>query len=170
LADNSVSLPGSPVHCAKSIVSPGPATTHVDDTTACGGSMNQDIDIPSDMVFSIMPGLEKLVLENLLSMEQAQKIIQTQKVPIELGHYFGLYAHTAPAQPNYQILHHSQSVSPINYMGKYSGAVPPTGGGGGSPFVPNLSHFGGLASNNLVNCFAVASAAAVVASSVPGNV
>jgi hypothetical protein len=175
LADNSVSLPGSPIRCNKSILG---------NVSADDGQLNQDIDIPPDMMLSIMPGLEKLVLDNRLAMEEAQKIIQTQKVPLDVGQYLGLFAHTTSGylldsphqhqqkqqQQDYQqqMLHHSQSVSPINYLGKYASSGTATATTNTS-FLPNLSHFGGMTGNNLVNCFAVASAAASAASSVSGK-
>lgn len=43
---------------------------------------------------SLVPGLEKLVTENIIAVDLANQIILTKTLPVELAHYFGLLAHS----------------------------------------------------------------------------
>jgi serine/threonine-protein kinase SIK3 len=77
----------------------------VDDKSA------SEIDIPPDLMHQIIPGLERLVLENRLHVDAAQAIITTHKVPLEIGHHLGLMAHTSTIQQQQNFSH---SASPLN--------------------------------------------------------
>lgn len=106
-----------------------------------------EIDVPPDLIMSILPGLERLVLENRLHVDDAQNIIQTHKVPLEIGQHLGLIAHSGNNIQDMMQLQGlqglSQSASPLtmNY-----GATAPT------PSINNMHHFTGINSTNL-NCF-----------------
>jgi hypothetical protein len=90
LADNSVSLPGSPLHCKP-----------FDD------KLNQDVLIPTDMMVSLIPSIEKLVHENQLNVDLAKTILSTRILPYTVRQL--LY------QKGINIsLQHSQSVSPLS--------------------------------------------------------
>ncbi|XP_001663093.2 serine/threonine-protein kinase SIK3 homolog [Aedes aegypti] len=130
LADNSVSLPGSPMHCKP-----------FDDRS------QQDITLPQDMILSLAPGLEKLVLEKRIQIETAKSIMNTRTVPFEVRQQLGLFAPAVTPDIGYtlqQQLQHSQSVSPLtarpgtlqhNFAGSsigsanygYFGGLPPPG-------------------------------------------
>ncbi|XP_065077211.1 serine/threonine-protein kinase SIK1 isoform X2 [Ochlerotatus camptorhynchus] len=127
LADNSVSLPGSPMHCKP-----------FDDRS------QQDITLPQDVILSLAPGLEKLVLEKRIQIETAKSIISTRTVPFEVRQQLGLLAHTVNPDLGYalqQQLQHSQSVSPLTAR---PGTLQPTNFAGSSIGSANYSYFGGL--------------------------
>uniref|UniRef100_A0A182NJ75 Non-specific serine/threonine protein kinase n=1 Tax=Anopheles dirus TaxID=7168 RepID=A0A182NJ75_9DIPT len=139
LADNSVSLPGSPMHC-KAFV------TTVDDRTAA----YPDITVPHDVLLSLVPGLEKLVQENRLQIEAANSILNTRTMPYEVGHQLGLVrggggAITGAAGGvgmldvgmNLLQLQHSQSVSPLNSTLRHGGGS----GAGGYPVAARPTGF-----------------------------
>lgn len=71
-----------------------------------------EIDIPPDIMMQIIPGLERLVLENRLHVNAAQAIISTNKVPLDIGHHLGLVAHHSSSIQQQQAF--SQSASPLN--------------------------------------------------------
>lgn len=71
-----------------------------------------EIDVPPDMMMQIIPGLERLVLENRLHVDAAQVIISTNKVPLEIGQHLGLIAHHLNTMQQQQAF--SQSASPLN--------------------------------------------------------
>ncbi|XP_059615059.1 uncharacterized protein LOC132260760 [Phlebotomus argentipes] len=118
LIDNSVSLPGSPIHYRLN-----------EDQGV------HDIDIPADKMIMLMSGLERLLNECRISVETANSIVTTRRVPIELAQHLGLMAHSgnngldvsSPAS-------HSQSVSPI------PGSFAKTSG-----FSSPLAHYSGSA-------------------------
>jgi hypothetical protein len=74
--------------------------------------MASEIDIPPDIMVQIIPGLERLVLENKLHVDAAQVIISTNKVPLEIGQHLGLIAHHSSTIQQQQTF--SQSASPLN--------------------------------------------------------
>ena len=71
-----------------------------------------EIDVPPDVMIQIIPGLERLVLENRLHVDAAQAIISSNKVPLEIGQHLGLVAHHSSTIQQQQAF--SQSASPIN--------------------------------------------------------
>uniref|UniRef100_A0A182MLI5 Non-specific serine/threonine protein kinase n=1 Tax=Anopheles culicifacies TaxID=139723 RepID=A0A182MLI5_9DIPT len=129
LADNSVSLPGSPMHCK---------TFMGDDRVAY-----PDITVPHDVLLSLVPGLEKLVQENRLQIDTANSILNTRTMPYEVGHQLGLVRGGAGAGGtgvggagitgmmggtldvgmNLLQLQHSQSVSPLNATLRHGGGT-----------------------------------------------
>ncbi|XP_053684755.1 uncharacterized protein LOC128734531 [Sabethes cyaneus] len=128
LADNSVSLPGSPMHCKP-----------FDDRS------QQDIQLPQDMVLSLIPGLEKLVLEKRIQIETAKNIISTRTLPYEVRQQLGLFAHSVAPDLGYtlqqQQLQHSQSVSPLTAR---PATLQPNNLAGSSIVTPNYGYYGGL--------------------------
>nr|XP_019554258.2 uncharacterized protein LOC109423725 isoform X2 [Aedes albopictus] len=126
LADNSVSLPGSPMHCKL-----------FEDRS------QQDIILPHDMILSLTPGLEKLVLEKRIQIETAKSIMNTRTVPFEVRQQLGLFAHDLTPDLGYtlqQQLQHSQSVSPLTPR---PGTLQPNFAGS-SIGSANYGYFGGL--------------------------
>ncbi|XP_062544540.1 serine/threonine-protein kinase SIK3 homolog isoform X2 [Armigeres subalbatus] len=126
LADNSVSLPGSPMHCKP-----------FEDRS------QQDITLPQDMILSLAPGLEKLVLEKRIQIETAKCIMNTRTVPFEVRQQLGLFAHAVTPDLGYtlqQQLQHSQSVSPLTAR---QGTLQPNFAGS-SIGSANYGYFGGL--------------------------
>ena len=103
-----------------------------------------EIDVPPDLIMSILPGLERLVLENRLHVDDAQNIIQTHKVPLEIGQHLGLIAHSGNNIQDMIQLQGlqglSQSASPLTM--NYGTAAPPVSGN-------NMYHFTGIQSSNL---------------------
>lgn len=106
-----------------------------------------EIDVPPDLIMSILPGLERLVLENRLHVDDAQNIIHTHKVPLEIGQHLGLVAHSGNNIQDMMQLQGlqglSQSASPLTM--NYGATAPP-------PSINNMHHFTGINSTNL-NCF-----------------
>lgn len=77
--------------------------------------MMHEIEIPPDMMLSITPGLERLVQENLITIETAQTVLQTRMVPLEIGQLLGLVAHSGINKDNLMMQsQHSQSASPLS--------------------------------------------------------
>ncbi|XP_039441126.1 uncharacterized protein LOC120421895 isoform X2 [Culex pipiens pallens] len=127
LADNSVSLPGSPMHCKP-----------FEDRS------QQDITLPQDMMLSLLPGLEKLVLEKRIQIETANNIISTRTVPYEVRQQLGLFAHAVMPDLGYalqQQLQHSQSVSPLTAR---PGTLHPNNIAGNSIGASSFGYYGGL--------------------------
>lgn len=56
----------------------------------------RDVDIPIETMATLVPGLEKLVAEGMITVEHANQIILTKTLPVELAHYFGLLPQNAP--------------------------------------------------------------------------
>lgn len=73
-----------------------------------------EIDVPPDIMIQIIPGLERLVLENRLHVDTAQAIITSNKVPLEVGEQLGLVAHHSSSIQHQQMF--SQSASPLNVV------------------------------------------------------
>ncbi|XP_049540937.1 uncharacterized protein LOC125954571 isoform X3 [Anopheles darlingi] len=128
LADNSVSLPGSPMHCKVPMF----GEVAID--------RPPDLTVPHDVLLSLMPALEKLVLENRLPIETANGIVNTRTMPYEVGHQLGIVraggvvtsvtgGHVFDMGLNVLQLQHSQSVSPLNSVLRQTAA---TGGGAGA--------------------------------------
>lgn len=99
------------------------------------------------MMATLMSGLEKLVAEGMITMEHAHQIVQTKMMPVELAHYFGLVAHTAPNgystafSRNYSNSTGSGFNSP-NHLGHLSGSASPnpySGTSSPNPYVNTLS-------------------------------
>lgn len=120
-----------------------------------------DIEIPADLMVTLIPGLERLVTENRISMDTANQIILSRKVPLELARHLGFLAHSGSNQfdlfASYQQhQQQSQSVSPIiGFVGnKFCG-----GSGIGGSNTPNLGgHLSGTASPNFAGHFSGSSA------------
>lgn len=74
--------------------------------------VSNEIDVPPDIMMQIIPGLERLVLENKLHIDTAQAIITSNRVPLDVGHHLGLVAHTSSGIQQQQAF--SQSASPLN--------------------------------------------------------
>lgn len=90
----------------------------------------QEIEIPSDKMFSLMPGLERLMAESRITMDMANAIISSRRVPLELAKYLGLLAHSGPSTLDF-----SPSVAPclspltVNFGGPLSNGYRSTPGG-----------------------------------------
>lgn len=112
------------------------------------------------MIMSIVPGLERLVIENRIAIEMANNILATRLVPLELGNHLGLLAHSGINLSTQQ----SRSISPLptnynkfasfsgtsvsgynspNYGGHYSGTI--------SPNITNHHYNGNSGSNTPYN-------------------
>lgn len=74
--------------------------------------MSNEIDVPPDIMVQIIPGLERLVLENRLNVDTAHAIIASNRVPFEIGQHLGLVAHHSSTIQQQQAF--SQSASPLN--------------------------------------------------------
>ncbi|KAL9921513.1 salt-inducible kinase 3 isoform 2-T12 [Glossina fuscipes fuscipes] len=93
LLENSISLPGSPLHGKPSI------TCHnmLRRSGVCGVSTaqsivaaKQDVELTADALKNLMPTLDQLVKEQRLSVERANKIIADRLMPLVLANYLGL--------------------------------------------------------------------------------
>lgn len=74
-----------------------------------------EIDVPPDIMIQIIPGLERLILENRLHVDAAQAIISSNRVPLEIGQHLGLVAHHSSAIQQ-QAFSHSASPLNVNYQ------------------------------------------------------
>lgn len=97
-------MTGSPSHCKTTI-----------DDREC-----HEIEIPTDVMSSLVPGLERLVAENRITMDAANQIVLTCKVPIELAQHLGLLAHSGGHGMDVYSTHphlqsHSVSPTPLGY-------------------------------------------------------
>ncbi|XP_034139448.1 uncharacterized protein LOC117590502 isoform X3 [Drosophila guanche] len=81
LLENSISLPGSPIHGK-----PGMGLQ-------LALRRGHDIAIPPDAIKGLLPALDRLVKEQRVSYEVANKIISTHVVPLDLAPLLGLSAH-----------------------------------------------------------------------------
>lgn len=127
-----VFVSGSPIHCCKSS----------DDNDA------SNIVIPPDMIMSIVPGLERLVIENRIAIEMANNILTTRLVPLELGNHLGLLAHSGINLSSTQQQSRSISPLPTNYnkFASFSGSTSVSGYNS-----PNYGHYSGTISPNITN-------------------
>lgn len=98
--------------------------------------VSSEIDVPPDIMMQIIPGLERLVLENRLHVDAAQAIISSNKVPLDIGQHLGLVAHHSSSIQQQQTF--SQSASPLNIT------YPPD-------HLSNIHHFHGINFNYAVN-------------------
>ncbi|XP_058838546.1 uncharacterized protein LOC131694126 isoform X2 [Topomyia yanbarensis] len=127
LADNSVSLPGSPMHCKP-----------FEDRS------QQDITLPQDIMMSLIPGLEKLVFEKRIQIDTAKNIITTRTLPYEVRQQLGLFVHSLTPDLGYalqQQLQHSQSVSPLTSRPV---TLQPNNVTGSNITAPNYGYYGGM--------------------------
>lgn len=74
--------------------------------------IESELDVPPEIMVQIIPMLERLVLENRLSVEVAQVIISSNRVPLDVGQHLGLIAHHSSTIQQQQAF--SQSASPLN--------------------------------------------------------
>ncbi|XP_016991484.1 uncharacterized protein LOC108053371 isoform X3 [Drosophila rhopaloa] len=118
LLENSISLPGSPIHGK-----PGMGLQ-------LALRRGHDIEVPPEAIKTLMPALDRLVKEQRVSFEIANKIISTHVVPMDLAPLLGLAAHASSAATvsgghldQSHLLHHQQqqqqhllsfSVSPLS--------------------------------------------------------
>lgn len=114
---------------------------------------NQEIEIPSDKMFSLMPGLERLITESRITMDLANTIIATRRVPLELAQFLGLLAHTGPNS----LMDTAQCLSPLTFSpGKFMaspGQTPGNSSGFSSPINGQLyQNFGYLSGSSLASC------------------
>ncbi|XP_070501371.1 uncharacterized protein Sik3 isoform X2 [Chironomus tepperi] len=114
--ENSVSLPGSPMH-----------------TKLFVEKVDNEIDVPPDMMSTIIPGLERLVFENRLHVDLAQIIISTRKVPLEVAQHLGIVAHSSTIIQQQQ--NFSQSASPLNNINYQAPTM---------DHMTNMHHFHGI--------------------------
>lgn len=108
----------------------------------CGDK--QDVDIPIDTMAALCPRLEKLVNENVITLEQANQIILTKKLPVELAHYIGLYAHSGQNGLDMTSSHNIGVIGGPSLMNKFYGGY--SGSGFNSP--NHLAHLGNSVSPN----------------------
>lgn len=113
LMDNSCSLPGkylniflkyfkcitnhlgSPIHMKR--ITSGYYTPQR--TAGAAGSMaGHDVEVSQDMVLSLIPTLEQLIKENIITTEAANNITQTRIIPFNIASFMGLIAHSMSAQ------------------------------------------------------------------------
>lgn len=95
-------------------------------------------------MLSLLPGLEKLVLEKRIQIETANNIISTRTVPYEVRQQLGLFAHAVMPDLGYalqQQLQHSQSVSPLTAR---PGTLHPNNIAGNSIGASSFGYYGGL--------------------------
>ncbi|XP_017077168.1 uncharacterized protein LOC108111971 isoform X2 [Drosophila eugracilis] len=83
LLENSISLPGSPIHGK-----PGMGLQ-------LALRRGHDIEVPPEAIKNLMPALDRLVKEQRVSFEIANKIISTHVVPMDLAPLLGLAAHAS---------------------------------------------------------------------------
>jgi hypothetical protein len=96
--------------------------------------VTNEIDVPPDMMMQIIPGLERLVLENRLHIDTAQAIITSNRVPLDVGHHLGLVAHNSSGIQQQQTF--SQSASPLNVNNQQQQQHP--------EHFSNIQHFHGI--------------------------
>ncbi|KAI8127059.1 hypothetical protein CVS40_2592 [Lucilia cuprina] len=92
LLENSISLPGSPIHGK-------PSSAHNIFRRSGGGNMSSvhEIEIPEEALKSIMPLLDQLIKEQRITVELVNKILLTRQIPMDLAGHFGLLAHSSAA-------------------------------------------------------------------------
>ncbi|XP_065366663.1 uncharacterized protein Sik3 isoform X2 [Calliphora vicina] len=100
LLENSISLPGSPIHGK-------PSSAHNIFRRIGGGNLStvHDIEIPEDALKSIIPVLDQLVKEQRIGVELVNKILSTRQIPMNLAGHFGLLAHSSAASSGNHIDH-----------------------------------------------------------------
>ncbi|XP_055838738.1 uncharacterized protein LOC129906825 isoform X2 [Episyrphus balteatus] len=99
LLENSISLPGSPIH--------GRPIINVIQ------NRGQNIEVPQDAMMNLVPALNRLVKEHRISGEIAKNIVSSGLVPLELAQFLGLIAHSGQ-QCNMQQQMYSYSVNPLS--------------------------------------------------------
>ncbi|XP_055916407.1 uncharacterized protein LOC129949155 isoform X2 [Eupeodes corollae] len=99
LLENSISLPGSPIH--------GRPIINVIQ------NRGQSIEVPQDAMMNLVPALNRLVKEHRISGEIAKNIVSSGLVPLELAQYLGLIAHSGQ-QCSMQQQMYSYSVNPLS--------------------------------------------------------
>ncbi|XP_073848924.1 salt-inducible kinase 3 isoform X2 [Musca autumnalis] len=88
LLENSISLPGSPIHGKNS------GFNNVFRRSGTPSSLaSQDIEIPAEALKTVLPLLDQLVKEQRIGMELANNIIATRQVPLDMAQLLGLTAH-----------------------------------------------------------------------------
>ncbi|XP_017040848.1 LOW QUALITY PROTEIN: uncharacterized protein LOC108087804 [Drosophila ficusphila] len=85
LLENSISLPGSPIHGKPGV------------GLQLALRRGHDIEVPPEAIKNLMPALDRLVKEQRVSFEIANKIISTHVVPMDLAPLLGLAAHASSA-------------------------------------------------------------------------
>lgn len=61
-------------------------------------SAGHDVEVSQDMVLSLIPTLEQLIKENVITTEAANNIMQSRIIPYNIASYMGLVAHSMSAQ------------------------------------------------------------------------
>ncbi|KAH8401619.1 hypothetical protein KR009_006789 [Drosophila setifemur] len=123
LLENSISLPGSPIHGK-----PGMGLQ-------LALRRGHDIEVPPEAIKNLMPALDRLVKEQRVSFEIANKIISTQLVPMDLAPLLGLAAHASSAAAvsgghldQSHLLHHQQAQQQQMHSLSFSPLSLPPGG------------------------------------------
>ncbi|XP_061401261.1 uncharacterized protein LOC133337013 [Musca vetustissima] len=88
LLENSISLPGSPIHGKTSGFHNAFRRTGTPSSLA-----SPDIEIPPEALKTVVPLLDQLVKEQRISMDLANTIVSTRQVPLDMAHLLGLAAH-----------------------------------------------------------------------------
>ncbi|XP_055374021.1 probable serine/threonine-protein kinase MARK-A isoform X1 [Condylostylus longicornis] len=139
--DNSISLPGSPIH-GKPSNSPN--------------FLRQSIEVPIDVIMKIVPALDHLVKENRLSVDMAKNIVSSRQIPHDLAQHLGLVVNTNQKLNQFDNIgqhQYSYSVSPLTntssnkYLTSASGYNTPTFGGSGTGGNGSSGHQINLAMN-----------------------
>lgn len=66
--------------------------------TMGNSSVCHDVEVSQDMVLSLIPVLEQLIKENVITTEAANNIMQNRLIPYNIASYMGLVAHSMSAQ------------------------------------------------------------------------
>lgn len=122
LLENSISLPGSPIHGKPGMGLP------------LALRRGHDIEVPPEAIKNLMPALDRLVKEQRVSFEIANKIISTHVVPMDLAPLLGLAAHassTAAVSGGHldqsHLLHHQQQQQQMHSFSVSPLSLPPGG-------------------------------------------
>ncbi|XP_075165065.1 salt-inducible kinase 3 isoform X2 [Haematobia irritans] len=91
LLENSISLPGSPIHGKTSICNTMRRTTTPSTSTI------HHIEIPQEALKSVVTALDQLVMEQRISIEMANKIISMRQVSMDMAMQLGLTAYCGNA-------------------------------------------------------------------------
>ncbi|XP_068144703.1 uncharacterized protein Sik3 isoform X2 [Drosophila tropicalis] len=125
LLENSISLPGSPIHGKPTGMQLALRRGH-------------DIEVPPEAIKGLMPALDRLVKEQRVSYEIANKIISSHVVPIDLAPQLGLAAHASSStaavsgghlDQSHLLHHHHQQQQPIHSYSVSPLSLPPGGAG-----------------------------------------
>lgn len=82
---------GSPIHIKR--ITSGYYTPQRTSSSVC-----HDVEVSQDMVLSLIPTLEQLIKENVISTDVANNIMQSRIIPYNIASYMGLVAHSMSAQ------------------------------------------------------------------------